>query len=201
MPETPLRRQQQKDATRGLILDSARLLLSEKGYEAMSTRAVAERARVGVGTVFLHFPDKGALIEALLHDHIESALAGALACLPAGGFVAELVHVAARLFAAYDANPALARTYLRETLFFAPGSERPLAVQLQRFQEWAAARCAEAIRRGEIPPIAAPQAFTAFFSFYLALLIAGLRGDMTAADRIVMLEALVRRHFRLEDMR
>lgn len=199
MPQAQPRRQQQKDETRSLILDSARLLLSEKGYEAMNTRAVAERARVAVGTVFLHFPDKGALIEALLHDHIEAALGAALATLPGRGFADDLVHVATSLFAAYDANPALARVYLRESLFFAGGPERPLAVQLQRFQEWAASRCSGAIERGEIVPIDAVQAFTAFFAFYLALLLAGLRGDIAPAARDEMLASLVRHHFRLEE--
>jgi AcrR family transcriptional regulator len=193
------RRQQQKDETRSLILSSAQILLTERGFEAMNTRAVAERARVGVGTVFLHFPDKGALIEALLHEHIESALQGALDTLPSGGLAAELVHVAACLYAAYDANPALSRVYLREALFFAPGAERPLAAQLRRFQEWAAGRCTEAVARGEIQPIDPQQAFIAFFSFYAALLVAGLRGDLTPEARLAMLDKLVRRHFRLEE--
>jgi AcrR family transcriptional regulator len=193
------RRQQQKDETRTLILSSAQILLTERGFEAMNTRAVAERARVGVGTVFLHFPDKGALIEALLHEHIESALRDALETLPPGGLAAELVHVAGCLYAAYDANPALSRVYLREALFFASDAERPLAAQLRRFQEWAGGRCAEAVARGEIQPIDPQQAFTAFFSFYLGLLVAGLRGDVTPEARLAMLDTLVRRHFRLEE--
>ena len=192
------RRQARKDETRSLILGAAQSLLSLQGYERMSTRAVAERAGVAVGTVFLHFPDKSALVEALLHDHIERALAGALATLPAGDLASELVHVAACLFAAYEANPALSRVYLREALFFDGGAERPLAIQLRHFQEWAAGRCAEAVARGEIGPVDPNLAFTAFFSFYLALLVAGLRGDLDGEGRVAILEALVRHHFGLE---
>lgn len=192
------RRQAHKDETRSLILTAAQSLLSEQGYERMSTRAVAERAGVAVGTVFVHFPDKSALIEALLHDHVERALDGALASLPAGGLADELVHVASCLFAAYEANPALSRVYLREALFFSGGAERPLSIQLRHFQEWASRRCAEAVARGEIRPVDPGLAFTAFFSFYLALLVAGLRGDLNGEARVAILDALVRRHFGLE---
>lgn len=192
------RRRAQKEDTRGQILEAARALLAKDGFEAMNTRAVAQRAGVAAGTVFLHFPDKVALVEALLHDHIEAALEDALRALPRGDLVAQLTHVAAGLYAAYDANPALSRVYLRETLF-APGSgTRPLAKQLRRFEAWAASRCEEAAARGEIEPMAPQLAFTAFFSFYFAALVAGLRGDLGADARISMLEALLRRHFQSE---
>lgn len=195
---TKTRREAQKDETRTLLLAAARGLVSEGGYGAMSTRAVAERAGVAVGTVFLHFPDKASLIEALLHDHIEAALGAALASLPPGDLVAQLVHVATRLFEAYDSNPTLARVYLRENLFLEGAGPRPLSAQLRRFEEWAAARCAEAVARGEIEPVEPRLAFAAFFSFYLSALVGGLRGELSAIGRVSLLEALLRRHFNLE---
>lgn len=195
------RRQLKKDETRVLILEAARALLEVEGVERLNTRAVAQRAGVAVGTVFVHFPDKAALIEAMLHDQIEAALAQALSTLPSGDLAAELVHVASCLYAAYEANPALSRVYLREALFFAAGPGRPLAEQLRRFREWAAGRCAAAVERGEIPPVDPQLAFAAFFSFYLGLLVSGLRGEMAPEARVAVLEALVRRHFRLEEVR
>jgi AcrR family transcriptional regulator len=192
------RRDLQKDETRWQILNAARDLLREQGFGAMSTRAVAERAGVGVGTVFLHFRDKGALVEALLHDQIEAALDGALATLPAADLADQLVHVAGRLFAAYEANAALSRVFLRESLFIAAGVGGVLAPQLHRFEEWTATRITEAAARGEIAPVDARLGFAAFFSFYLGVLIAGLRGDLSPATQVSTMEALVRRHFGLE---
>lgn len=191
----------QKDETRTLVLGAARDLLAAGGLGSMNTRAVAERAGVAVGTVFLHFPDKGSLIEALLHDQIEASLGEALASLPEGDLVAQLLHVAGRLYRAYDADPALSRLYLRESLFLPSNGPRPLSRQLQRFEEWASARCGDAVARGEIEPLDPRLAFAAFFSFYFAALVAGLRGDLTAGGRAALLEALLRRHFRLEEQR
>lgn len=191
----PTRREQQRCETRAEILSAARILLRKRGYEAMSTRAVAEHAGVAVGTVFAHFHDKAALVEALLHDQVEAALEAAMATLPVADLTAQLVHVAGRLFDAYRTDAELSRVYLRESLFFAADREGILAPQLRRFERWAVARCAEAVERGEIGPLEPRLAFVAFFSFYIAMLIAGLRGELAPEEQLRTMTALVRRHF------
>ncbi|MCX4525036.1 MULTISPECIES: TetR/AcrR family transcriptional regulator [unclassified Streptomyces] len=89
-PAHPLRRTpiQQRSADRlARILDACAELLDETGYENLSTRAVALRAGVPIGSVYRFFGNKRALALALAHrnldryaDGIESRLAG----LPAG---------------------------------------------------------------------------------------------------------------------
>ena len=49
-------------ATRRRVLAAAELLFSRGGYEATGMADVAERASVGVGTLYHHFPDKRALL-------------------------------------------------------------------------------------------------------------------------------------------
>jgi AcrR family transcriptional regulator len=55
-------------ATRRRVLAAAESLFSRRGYEASSMADVAEKAGVGVGTLYHHFPDKRALLLALIDD-------------------------------------------------------------------------------------------------------------------------------------
>ena len=55
-------------ATRRRVLDAAETLFARHGYEPTSMADVADRAGVGVGTLYHHFPDKRALLLALI-DH------------------------------------------------------------------------------------------------------------------------------------
>jgi AcrR family transcriptional regulator len=54
--------------TRRRLLEVAEQLFARAGYEGTSMADVAERAGVGVGTLYHHFPDKRALLVALIDD-------------------------------------------------------------------------------------------------------------------------------------
>ncbi|BBJ44892.1 TetR family transcriptional regulator [Streptomyces antimycoticus] len=74
MPIPPLRRQpvQRRSAERlGRILDACAELLDEISYEELSTRAVAERANVPIGSVYRFFSNKRAMAEALAHRNLD----------------------------------------------------------------------------------------------------------------------------------
>ncbi|WP_432103666.1 TetR family transcriptional regulator [Streptomyces sp. bgisy091] len=63
---------QQRSADRlARILDAGAALLDETGYEQLSTRAVADRAGVPIGSVYRFFSDKRALVEALAERNLE----------------------------------------------------------------------------------------------------------------------------------
>jgi len=47
------------------LLNAAEALLDEKGVDAATVPAIAERAHVSVGTLYRHFPDKDALLRAV----------------------------------------------------------------------------------------------------------------------------------------
>ena len=55
---------------REAILKAARAVFSARGREA-HLGDVARRAKVGMGTVYRHFPDKDALLEALAREQFE----------------------------------------------------------------------------------------------------------------------------------
>ncbi|MEU4850319.1 TetR/AcrR family transcriptional regulator [Streptomyces gilvosporeus] len=72
---TPFRRVpvQQRSARRlARILDACAELLDETGYEELSTRAVAGRAGVPIGSVYRFFPNKRAMAEALARRNLDA---------------------------------------------------------------------------------------------------------------------------------
>ncbi|MBU3863287.1 TetR family transcriptional regulator [Streptomyces sp. 4503] len=74
VPIPPLRRQpvQRRSTERlGRILDACAELLDEISYEELSTRAVAERANVPIGSVYRFFSNKRAMAEALAHRNLD----------------------------------------------------------------------------------------------------------------------------------
>ncbi|MFG2524556.1 TetR family transcriptional regulator [Streptomyces sp. NPDC048527] len=78
---------QQRSAERlSRILDSCAELLDEGGYDELSTRAVAIRAGVPIGSVYRFFGNKRALVDALAErnlQHYAERIAGRLAGIPA----------------------------------------------------------------------------------------------------------------------
>lgn len=61
-PPTPGRRERKRAATRATILDAAIPLFLERGFDAVTVREIADRADVTPRTVFMHFPQKEALL-------------------------------------------------------------------------------------------------------------------------------------------
>jgi len=60
------RRQAAKIRTRQKVLDAARLLFAERGYEPATIRDIAKGAGMSTGAVFANFQDKAELFEAVL---------------------------------------------------------------------------------------------------------------------------------------
>ncbi len=73
-PERPLRADARRNHER--ILRAARAVFADKGREAQIDD-VARKAKVGVGTVYRHFPTKDALLEALAVEQFERITAWA----------------------------------------------------------------------------------------------------------------------------
>jgi AcrR family transcriptional regulator len=67
-PPKPLRADARRNRER--ILKAARKVFAEQGMHSQIDD-VARRAKVGVGTVYRHFPTKEALLDALVREHFE----------------------------------------------------------------------------------------------------------------------------------
>jgi AcrR family transcriptional regulator len=64
-----------KAATRRNILDAARRLFAERGFDSTTTRDVAAAAGIAAGTLFNYFPSKEAIVGSLAAEAMEEALA------------------------------------------------------------------------------------------------------------------------------
>ncbi len=64
-------RQQRSRDTVAAILEAATQVLVRRGYAGATTDAIAERAGVSVGSVYQYFPNKDAILVALVERHIE----------------------------------------------------------------------------------------------------------------------------------
>lgn len=182
------RRALQKEKTRALLLACARELFEEQGFEATSTRALAKRAGVSVGTVFAHFPDKPSIVAAAFYEDIERTLTEAFDTLPADAAVLEqLMHVAGALFAYYNAqHPSLSRALLREAMLGQSAWSERLDAQAQSFIMRLAALIQRGQERGELrEDAAAVEVAGAFFSMYVMVVLAGVNGFYSGVDQQV----------------
>jgi AcrR family transcriptional regulator len=63
----PSRREAQKAETRARVVEAARALFSERGYEAATIRDIAKRAKVAPGSVFTTFASKAELLHEIVY--------------------------------------------------------------------------------------------------------------------------------------
>jgi AcrR family transcriptional regulator len=61
-------------ATRERILEASRQLFAENGFEAATTRDIAEKAQIGVGTLFNYFRTKEAIVATLAAEAVAATL-------------------------------------------------------------------------------------------------------------------------------
>lgn len=70
MARAPGKRAQNKQANRDAILDAARRVFLERGYDAVTIRDVIRRTELAAGTFYNYFETKEDLLRALVEDHV-----------------------------------------------------------------------------------------------------------------------------------
>ncbi|MCA9630884.1 MAG: TetR/AcrR family transcriptional regulator [Myxococcales bacterium] len=111
-------REQKKLAKLEAIQRAARELFRRQGYAGTTTREIAERAGIGVGTLFVYFPEKIDLLFYVFSQDLERVASEALDSIPEElSLVDGLLHVFAAIFELYDEDHELSRTFLKEYQF------------------------------------------------------------------------------------
>ena len=145
------RRQRQKAETRASILEAARALFEERGFDGTTIRAVAAKAEVGLGTIFAHFPDKGELLIAALLEDLAQTDQKILETLPADAPIKEqIMHLAEAGFGYWCRRPALSATLLREMWFVQGEWAEKRREETARFIDFVVELLEGSRRRGEI---------------------------------------------------
>jgi AcrR family transcriptional regulator len=67
---TPVQRRS-RERVEGILLAAEQIVVRE-GFDALSTRAVAERAKIPVATLYQYFADREAIIAALIERHVSA---------------------------------------------------------------------------------------------------------------------------------
>lgn len=106
-------RERQKAQTYKLILESARTLFDELGFEKTTMRAVAARAEIGLGTIYKYVSQKNGLLAAAFFDDLKRIMEKTFDALtPNLSLKTKLLYIAGQYYDFYAIRPSLSRTYL-----------------------------------------------------------------------------------------
>lgn len=166
--------------TREQIRAAAWDLFTTKGFEATTTQAIAKRAKVAAGTVFLHASDKADLLFLVMHDRLVEVVEERLGSVPKGALVDRLMHVFSGLFAMYAEHPDVAAAFVKHL----PGARGPNAQRMWTMTFGFVHRIGMLVAEGQaagelardIEPFSAAQNV---FALYFAALMSWLNGHVT----------------------
>lgn len=126
-------RERNKTARRNRVLTAARAVFSERGYENATTREIAARAGVAVGTVFVYARDKRDLLMTIVNDDLEAVTDESFARLdahPDEPFIEKLIALFEPRYVYWVRDPELSTFALHET---AAARVRDVPSETERF--------------------------------------------------------------------
>ena len=129
------------------IRDAARSLFVANGYDDTSTREIAVRAGVALGTLFLYAANKRDLLFLVVNDEFEDVTLRAAAAVKADApFLENLLSAFRQLYDFFGREPRLARLALREMTFYDAGHQ---AKRFQKTRERMISLCSEVVRMAQ----------------------------------------------------
>lgn len=144
------RRARRKEETLRRIEQAGWRLFTTNGYEATSTREIAEAADIAAGTLFNYFPEKRALLIHLLQRRIDGATDRAFETMEASSLEEQLTHVFTGLTRCYARERRLSRVFIKELLFTDGTQRTDTAAWTFKFVSRIADLIRAAQRRGEL---------------------------------------------------
>jgi AcrR family transcriptional regulator len=187
----PGQRARQKEQKRRRLRDAAWALFRTQGYEATTTKQIAERAGVASGTLFLYARDKPDLLFLVLHERLSRAVEDGLETLPReASLIDQLVHLFSGFFRVYEDMPEIGRRFIKEM----PGADGPNAQRVNALTLGLLGQIAGLVQRaqtrGEVAPDADPLLFAQVaFSLYYTVLLAWLSGYSPLESSVPRLRA------------
>lgn len=187
-------RKKGKDETRDRVRKAAWALFSDVGYEATTTKAIAERAGVATGTVFVHATDKADLLRSVVYTELERLVEEGTAEVGKGALVDEWLRLFSRLLVFYGQNRKVSEAFLSVTMapaLDAMHSGYALEVTM-RFLGVLAGLVEQAKARGDVrDDVGSLLAAQAAFALYFSVLSAWLQGFSSTEGAIASLRDLL----------
>ena len=172
------------------IRAAAQALWKERGFEATTTREVAERAGIATGTLFLYVRSKDELADFVFRGEIERVVEERWASLPKrADLVTRLMHLFGGLLELYARDLDVARILVRHVLLARPGddSTQLTFAFLNRLSELVG----EAEAAGQIVVATGEQTALALHAF--TLYVGGVLALVNGVMPLEMAAAMVRR--------
>jgi len=118
-----LREQNKLDKLERIKVAAAELFAA-KGFDAATTREIAEVAGVGLGTLFLYAEDKRDIVFLIFNDELDQLTDEAFSSVdPRVPFADQLVKAFSVFYRAFSRNIPLTRILLKELVFFSNGMQ------------------------------------------------------------------------------
>lgn len=186
-----------KADTRDSLRRAAFELFSTVGFDETTTSAIAKKAGVASGTVFVHASDKVDLLFLVMHDVLGDTVAAQFATLPEGPLVDRLMHVFHGVYAMYGKYPKLGEPFVRSL----PGAKGPNAERVSTltfgFLHRLSLLVAEAQARGEVAADLNPlMCANNVFALYFSSLMSWLAGYVPIEALDALLRASIELQFR-----
>lgn len=185
------RRARNKEAKLESIRRAAWALMLERGYDATTTREVAKRADVAVGTVFVYAPQKRDLVFLAMHEALSETMAQVAKVPRDGPLVGQLEKVFGAFLELYDRAPGVGRAFVRELQFPEGEIRQPkeITALTQAFLGEIADRIEIARKAGQVDRrIDALALAQVFFGLYFMAVTALLGGAVYLADAKLLLK-------------
>lgn len=117
-------RERNKQEKLARIRRAALELFQAKGYEATTTKEIAEAADVAIGTVFMYANDKRDLLFLIFNDALDGVVDHAFSRVDGRKPLSlQAFEVFSHFYAAFHQQVLLARLLLRELVFFSEGKQ------------------------------------------------------------------------------
>lgn len=172
-------RAQRKLETREQIQRAARELITERGFEKTTMRALARKAGVGLGTIGLHFQDKTSLLFSTFFDEIDAVFLNSVESVtPDASLREQLLHMLRTMYGYYGRHTQFLRSVVKEALFATGEWKERFDQQIERNLGIAVALIEQHKATGEVrADVSAPALAQVCWSLYLNGLIDGLTSE------------------------
>ncbi|MGH8443363.1 MAG: TetR/AcrR family transcriptional regulator [Nevskiaceae bacterium] len=161
MRKKPGKREQNKVANRGAILEAAQRVFLARGYDAVTIRDVIRETELASGTFYNYFRTKEDVLRALIEQHVQELTEELRRVRGAARSLDEFIHGAyLAAFTRMTRDPALYTLMMRnESTVRSLYADGVMGVSMKALRD----DIEDAIRRGIMPPLDADYLAAVFF--------------------------------------